>query len=312
MEWARLEPRHDVRDDAALGHYVAVLSAARDAGLSTVVVLCDAAWPSWLGTEPWLAAWAPPRFAAHAAHVAERLDGLVRAIVTFRAPNAAARAGWRLGARPPFRTGAAARRALRDRRHARRPPARRRGDRDQGAARRGRASLLEAGLDYDDECAWRDQRAGITDPDDVAARRDDYARQVAGSARRRVRGVAARATTTSLRSTPGWRLTPDAQWWLSSDDAGLLARAVRHGAGDVSGVELRAGVAGWDAQLAAGVPAVRAALGDTGVAHLCGLVAATGPLEERPGLLEVDLHGVGVVARDPGGRVAARLAALLT
>lgn len=102
IEWARLEPRPTVRNEEALRTYERAVGAAEAAGMSVVVLLCDVAWPSWVGQEPWLSSWAPERFAEYAGFVAERLGDRVRAVVTMRAPNVAASDGWILGDGPRF------------------------------------------------------------------------------------------------------------------------------------------------------------------------------------------------------------------
>ncbi len=291
LEWARLERRPGERDEGALDRYLAALGAAKAASMRTVVVLCDAAWPSWLGQEPWLSAWAPQRFAAHAAWVGQRAGELVDAVVTFRAPNVAAQAGWRTATRPPFRTGAAA---------------------DEVAALDGMlvahqravvalaselpaatcALLLGVAARYEDGALWRDLAAGIADPVALGARRDRF------GALRRQHGVRPprpawrrRPTdVTSLRSTPGWASLPPWECWLAGEDLDLLAVALEHADGTVGTVELGAGPIGWDAQLGVALPALRALHPEVRTVHLHGLVGSTGPLEGPVGLVEVHQH----------------------
>jgi beta-glucosidase/6-phospho-beta-glucosidase/beta-galactosidase len=224
MEWARLEPRPDVRDLDALGHYEAALRAAARAGMAPTVVLCDAAWPSWLGQEPWLSSWAPVRFAAHAGWLASRLDGLAETIVTFRSPNRASSDGWRTARRPPYRSGAAAdaTSALDGMLVAHLLAA----AAIEGAAPKARRALLvEAAGTYAAEAFWRDLSAGIDDADLLAARRDRYERTVArvasrGSEPRRLPDVA------SLRCAPRFGDAPTCEWWLASDAPELLLAAI--------------------------------------------------------------------------------------
>jgi len=310
LEWARLERRPDQRDEAALEHYARALGAARSAGLSTVVVLCDAVWPSWLGHEPWLSAWAPARFAQHARWVAARLEGLARAVVTMRSPNLAASAGWRSATRPPFRHDAAD---------------------DELAAIDGmllahqlacdaiaetapsleRALVLEVSNDYDDECLWRDVARGLHDTVVLAARRERYEREVArhGRGRRRMD----HAVIGSLRSTPRWLDTAASQWWLAGSDPDLLCAVLADEAGAdrsaARSVELSAGPYGWDAQLAVGVARIAESHGSPEALHLCGLVAGDGPLG-GDGLLRIDQHNDAWTVSDPGGAVARRLGSL--
>ena len=196
--------------------------------MTSVVVLCDAAWPSWLGQEPWLSAWAPLRFADHARWIASRLEGLARCAVTFRAPNVAAKDGWRRGSRPPFRTRASAdatsaldgmlvahQRALEAIADA--------------APSLGRAILFEAMPAYDDAELWRDVARGIADRGALARRRRAWRQSVprrggvAERARRRCATRGAPSTSRALRSTGGWASTPSFEWWLG----GRRRRAAR-------------------------------------------------------------------------------------
>lgn len=287
IEWARVEPRPDVRDLDALGTYEVALRAAGRAGMSSVVVLCDAAWPSWLGQEPWLSSWAPERFAAHAGWLAGRLDGAADAIVTFRAPNRAASDGWLAGSRPPHRRGARA---------------------DATSALDGmlvahllaseaigaaspavrRALLFEATGAYDGEAYWRDVAAGTVDPVVLAASRDRYERSVPRGALRPSRGHLPDAV--SLRCARRWRDAPTSEWWLASDQPELLVAAVEHAGGLVTTVELGAGERGWAPQLATALPLLSGATTQVRALHLFGLVASTGPLGGPVGLLAVEQH----------------------
>ncbi|HUD69252.1 MAG TPA: family 1 glycosylhydrolase [Acidimicrobiales bacterium] len=306
MEWARVEPRPDVRDLDALGTYVAALRAATRAGMSTAVVLCDAAWPSWLGQEPWLSSWAPERFAAHAGWLADRLDGVAQAIVTFRAPNRTSSDGWCTATRPPYRRGATA---------------------DAMSALDGmvvahllaaesieevspatrRAVIFEASGSYEGEAVWRDLATGIVDPVLLAARRDDYERSVHRTARRGARLPDAAA----LRSSRRWRDAPACEWWLASDDAELLSATVEHAAGTVTTIELGAGPRGWSSQLATALPLLAGGAVEVRALQLHGLVSSTGPLAGPVGLLDVDQHGGGWQVGHVDDAVATALARFL-
>jgi hypothetical protein len=304
MEWARLEPRPGVRDLGALRTYEAALKAAGLAGMSSAVVLCDAAWPSWLGQEPWLSSWAPESFAAHAGWLAGRLDGSAQAIVTFRAPNRAARDGWRAGTRPPHRRRASA---------------------DATSALDGmvvahllaseaievaspavrRAVLFEAAGSYDDEALWRDVAAGVVDPVVLGARRERYERSMP-----RGKGRTQRVTDAgALRCASRWRDAPPSEWWLASDDPELLLAAVEHAEGVVTTVELGAGARGWTSQLATALPVLSGGTVEVRALHLHGLVASTGPLEAPRGLLTVDQHGGGWQVEQPDRALDEALAA---
>lgn len=312
LEWARLERRPDERDEAALAHYERALAAAARASMSIVVVLCDAAWPSWLGQEPWLSAWAPVRFAEHARWVASRLEGLARCIVTFRAPNVAARDGWRVAARPPHRRAAMAdatsaldgmlvahQRAVEEI--------------AEVAPSLGRAILFDAMPRYDDAELWRDVARGITDGGALAARRRAWRRSVprrGGAAERLgVAHIGPRAVdVATLRSTRRWASVPPFEWWLGGDDVELLSMALQHADGDVTTVELGAGRTGWDGQLAVAPPVLAAAPGSVRTIHLHGLVSSTGPLATPIGLCEVRQHNATWSLDGPGSAVARRLA----
>jgi hypothetical protein len=304
LEWARLERRPGARDEDALERYLSVLRAARDAGLSCVAVLCDAAWPSWLGQEPWLSSWAPERFAAHAGWLAPRLEGLARAVVTFRAPNAAARDGWVRASRPPYR-----RRAIADATsaldgmlvahqlalHAL----------ADAAPSLGRAILFEVAAAYEGAELWRDVARGRGDPGSLAARR----RAWSGVApRRRLAPLARRVDVDALRSTSRWSSAPSFEWWLGGDDVALLTAALASADGEVAVVELGAGAGDWDAQLAVALPVLTAVPGSVRTVHLHGLVSSTGPLPTPIGLLDVDQHDGRWRVAGPDEPVARRLA----
>jgi hypothetical protein len=307
LEWARLEPRPGDHDDDAIARYVAALEAAADASMSTVVVLCDAAWPSWLGQEPWLSAWAPQRFASHARWVAERVDGLARAVVTFRNPNAAAREGWLTASRPPFR------------RHARADAtsaldgmlvAHQRAVDEMAsvAPALSRAIALEARRAHEEGVFWRDVARSGGEPGQLAARRRAW--DAAVPRRGRLRAVAPprrRVDAAALRSTAGWASCAPFEWWLGGDDVELLAAALEHEDGDVGTVELGAGPAGWDAQLATALPALAAVADGVRNVHLHGLVSSTGPLAAPVGLLDVDQHSGDWSVEGPEDGVARRL-----
>ncbi len=312
LEWARLERRPGERDEDALAHYERVLHTAAAAAMTSVVVLCDAAWPSWLGQEPWLSGWAPLRFADHARWIAARLEGLARCVVTFRAPNAAAKDGWRTAARPPYRRRSAAdatsaldgmlvahQRALEAM--------------AEVAPSLGRALLFEAMPAYDDAELWRDVARGIADRGALARRRRAWRQSVprrGGVAGRieAVRDVGRPLDVAALRSSGGWASAPGFEWWLAGDDVELLATALQHAEGEVTTVELGAGRAGWDGQLAVAPPVLAAVTGSVRTIHLHGLVASTGPLATPVGLVEVEQHNASwsLAATDPG--VARRLA----
>ena len=305
MEWARLEPRADDRDLDALGTYERALRAARAAGMSTAVVLCDTAWPSWLGQEPWLSSWAPERFAAHAGWLAGRLDGVAQSAVTFRAPNRASGDGWRDATRPPYRKGAGA---------------------DATSALDGmlvahllaatsieiaaptmrRAVLFEASPRYVGEALWRDLAAGIVDPVLLEARRDGYERAVPRTARRTSR-EARLPDVGSLRCARRFGDAPECEWWLAGDEPELLSAAIEHAGGAVTTVELGAGARGWASQLATSLPLLAGGAVEVRALQLHGLVSSSGPLDGPVGLLDVDQHGGGWLIAPLSDAIAAAL-----
>ncbi|MGC8498018.1 MAG: hypothetical protein ACP5OV_00745 [Acidimicrobiales bacterium] len=107
LEWARLEPRAGQPDEAALARYLAVVAAARAAGLAVVVALLDGTWPLWAGAEAWLLPWVRPHFVAHAARVADALPAGVGVVAAVR-PTWLVRAGYLTGEAPPWRRRARA------------------------------------------------------------------------------------------------------------------------------------------------------------------------------------------------------------
>jgi hypothetical protein len=108
VEWARIEPAPDRRDQSALERYGSIFSAARERGIAPIAVLYDVAHPAWLGEEFWLTPGSPDRFGEHAGRLVEALSPACRQWVTLRQPNNVALAGWVLGRHPPCRVGALA------------------------------------------------------------------------------------------------------------------------------------------------------------------------------------------------------------
>lgn len=107
VEWARVEPRPDAPDVAAVDRYARILELCAERGMLPLVVLHDVAHPEWLGEEFWLTPGSPDRFRSHVERVHEALGGLCRHWVTVRQPNLVALGGWVLGRHPPRRLGAA-------------------------------------------------------------------------------------------------------------------------------------------------------------------------------------------------------------
>ena len=66
VEWARIEPRPGVFDQAALDHYRQVLEAVREAGLEPIVTLHHFSNPRWLSDAGgWRQPEIVPRFASY-------------------------------------------------------------------------------------------------------------------------------------------------------------------------------------------------------------------------------------------------------
>jgi beta-glucosidase/6-phospho-beta-glucosidase/beta-galactosidase len=86
VEWARVEPRRGLIDDAALARYVEVARYASSLGLGVTVVIVDAAWPAWLGLEAWLLPWVAPLVVAHTKRVVGSIDA-ANGVVVFAEPD---------------------------------------------------------------------------------------------------------------------------------------------------------------------------------------------------------------------------------
>lgn len=260
MEWARLEPRPGLRDEAARTAYERVLDAAAAAGLTVDVLVLDAVWPSWLGQEPWLSSWAPERFAAHAGWVASVLEGRVRCAVTVRRPREIAQLGWVHGVRPPFR---------------------RRQGADARAALDGLLLAHQLAVEAIASSA-PSLRAAL-----LVERADESWAVSLTAGRRGVQGLP--------RSSGRWQATPPFEWRFSADDVGglrdglgwlgALVGADRLGAAH----ELGAGELGWRRQLPT-VGALPEASLHGAALHLWGALGSTGPLPGPTGLLEIDQH----------------------
>ena len=103
VEWARVEPRRDQVDEAALERYAEVARHAHALGLGVSVVIVDAAWPAWLGLEAWLLPWVVARVLEQARRVARGVpaDG----VVAFADAEALVN-GFLDSSAPPWRHGA--------------------------------------------------------------------------------------------------------------------------------------------------------------------------------------------------------------
>jgi beta-glucosidase len=103
VEWARLEPRPEHFDEAALDRYAFILSECVTRGLQPMVTLHHFTHPVWLGEEFWLRPGSPDVFARHVARVVPALAPYCRHWVTVNEPNIVMLMGWVEGASPPGR-----------------------------------------------------------------------------------------------------------------------------------------------------------------------------------------------------------------
>lgn len=104
VEWARIEPRRDHIDHAALARYADVARYAKSLSLGVTVVIVDAAWPSWLGLEAWLLPWVAPLVVEHAKRVVHSID-TATGVVVFADPESLVN-GFLKSTGPPWRRGA--------------------------------------------------------------------------------------------------------------------------------------------------------------------------------------------------------------
>jgi beta-glucosidase len=82
VEWARLEPRPEAFDDAALERYVEILSMCAARGLAPMVTLHHFTHPDWQGEEFWLRTGSPDVFARHVRRILPALAPHCRHWVT--------------------------------------------------------------------------------------------------------------------------------------------------------------------------------------------------------------------------------------
>ena len=106
LEWARLEPEPGRHDPAAVEHYRAMLTAARDAGINVWVCLHHFTLPGWFSEDEggFTDRRARSRYwHRHVDWVAETFGDLVYGWKPINEPIAFALLGWRLGLHPPGR-----------------------------------------------------------------------------------------------------------------------------------------------------------------------------------------------------------------
>ncbi|HEY1831187.1 MAG TPA: family 1 glycosylhydrolase [Acidimicrobiales bacterium] len=103
VEWARLEPRPETFDDAALERYAEILSLCAARGMAPIVTLHHFTHPEWQGEEFWLRPGSPDVFARHVRRILPALTPYCRHWVTINEPNIVMLMGWVEGASPPGR-----------------------------------------------------------------------------------------------------------------------------------------------------------------------------------------------------------------
>jgi beta-glucosidase len=108
VEWARLAPRPDAFDDAALERYSEILALCTARDLEPIVTLHHFTHPWWLGEEFWLRPASPDIFARHVARIVPALAPYCRRWVTINEPNIVTLMGWIEGSCPPGRRMAVA------------------------------------------------------------------------------------------------------------------------------------------------------------------------------------------------------------
>lgn len=88
VEWSRIEPEPGVFSRAELDHYLRVVQACHDAGVTPVVTLNHFTVPAWLARDgAWNNPEAPARFARYCEAVATHMGGAVPWYCTLNEPN---------------------------------------------------------------------------------------------------------------------------------------------------------------------------------------------------------------------------------
>ncbi|MDR7544037.1 MAG: family 1 glycosylhydrolase [Armatimonadota bacterium] len=105
IEWARLEPRADRWDDAALARYLEMLRALRDRGMEPLVTLNHFTLPQWVAERGgWLWDEIAAAFGAYAGRIVRAAAPLVDSWVTLNEPVGYLVNAYLLGRFPPGRT----------------------------------------------------------------------------------------------------------------------------------------------------------------------------------------------------------------
>lgn len=103
IEWARCEPAPGEIDTSALAQYRAILDACRRWGLAPLVTLHHFTHPAWLGTDFWLDASSPERFATWAGTAVDAVGDACSDWVTINEINVFALQSYLNGLFPPGR-----------------------------------------------------------------------------------------------------------------------------------------------------------------------------------------------------------------
>jgi beta-glucosidase/6-phospho-beta-glucosidase/beta-galactosidase len=106
VEWARIEPRRGIVDEAALARYGEVIRYARGLDLFVTVAIIDSVWPSWLGLEAWILPWTVPHVVSHARRVVEVFGDQATAFLAFSQSNELVTRGFLTRTAPPWRESA--------------------------------------------------------------------------------------------------------------------------------------------------------------------------------------------------------------
>jgi beta-glucosidase/6-phospho-beta-glucosidase/beta-galactosidase len=106
LEWARIEPRRGVVDEAVLARYAEVIRYARSLDLDVTIAIIDAVWPSWLGQEAWLLPWTVPYVLNHARRVVEAFGDHATGFLAFTQAKELVTRGFLTGKAPPWRESA--------------------------------------------------------------------------------------------------------------------------------------------------------------------------------------------------------------
>lgn len=102
VEWARIEPVQGEFDEVQIAHYVDVLRALKDRGLTSYVTLHHFTNPLWFAAQGgWTNREAPAHFERYVARIAGPLAPYVDYWLTFNEPTTVAQQGYLSGEWPP-------------------------------------------------------------------------------------------------------------------------------------------------------------------------------------------------------------------